>query len=163
MYLFEVGSLSFSNSCPGVGLLTHMVDKEGWALKNWCFPTVMLEKTLERPLDCKEIKSFNPKGNQPWIVIGRTDAEALMLQSFGYLMWTADSLEKTLMLGKTEGGRRRGQQRMRWLDGITDSLDMNLGKLWVMVRDRESWGAVVHGVVNSWTQLCDWTTTLQFI
>ena len=76
MYLFEVGSLSFSNSCPGVGLLTHMVDKEGWAPKYWGFPTVVLEKTLERPLDCKEIKSFNPKGNQPWIFIGRTDVEA---------------------------------------------------------------------------------------
>ena len=95
--------------------------KESWVLKNWCFQTSVLEKTLESPLDCKEIKPVHPKGNQSWIFIGRTDAEAETP-----ILWppdAADSLEKTLMLGKIEGRRRRGQQRMRWLDGITDSMD----------------------------------------
>ena len=90
--------------------------KEGWAPKNWCFQAVVLEKTLESPLDCKEIKSVNPKGNQPWIFIDRTDAE-LKLQYFGLLIGRVNSLEKTLTLAKIEGKRRRGQQKMWWLDG----------------------------------------------
>ena len=96
--------------------------KEGWVPKNWCFWTVVLEKTLESPLDCEEIKPVNPKGNQPWIFIGRNDAEAetAILQPPDA---RTNSLEKTLMLGKIEGRRRRGQQRMRWLGGITDSMD----------------------------------------
>ena len=113
--------------------------KEIWVLKNWCFWTVVLEKTLESPLDCKEIKPVNPKGNQSWIFTGRTDAEIEAL-IFGYLMWKADSLEKTLMLGKIEGGRRRGWQRMRWLDGITDSVDMSWvgsGSWWWTVKPGE--------------------------
>ena len=97
--------------------------KEDWALKDWCFWTVMLEKILESPFDCKEIQPVHPKGDQSWVFIGRTDAKA-ETPIFGHLMWRADSFQKTLMLGKIECGRSRGWQRMRWLDGITDAMDM---------------------------------------
>ena len=101
-------------------------------------------------MDFKDIQPVHPKGDQTWVSIGRTDAE-LKLQYFGHLMGRADSFEKTLMLGKIENRRRRGPQRMRWLDSITDSLDMNLSKLQVIVEERGGWHAVVHGVAKSRT------------
>ena len=148
-------SYAFSSSHVWIWELDH---KEGWALRNWCFWVVVLEKTVESALDYKEIKPVNPKGNQSWIFIGRTDAEAE-----APTLWPHDAKswftgKKTLMLRKTES-RRRGWPKMRWLDGITDSMHMNLSKFWEMVKDRETRGAAVPGVTKSRTQLSKWTTT----
>ena len=148
-------SYGFSSSRVQMWELDH---KEGWVVKDWCFQTVVLEKSLVSPLDSKEIKPVNPKGNQPWIFIGRTDSEAE-----APILWPPDV--KSWLTGAPDAGKylkakkRRGWQRMRWLDSITDSMDMNLNKLHETVKNRGAWHAAVHEVTKSWTRLIDWAKT----
>ena len=147
-----VKAMVFSSSHVWVWELEY---KDSWASKNWCFWTVMLEKTLDSLLDYKEIQPVHPKGNQSWIFIGRTDAE-----DETPILWPSDGknwlIEKTLILGKIEGRRRRGWQRMRWLNGISDRLDMSLSRLQDLVV-QQALRVAVHGLTNSWIQLSDWS------
>ena len=147
-------SYGFSSSHVWMWELDH---KESWAPKNWCFRTVVLEKTLECPLNSKEIKPVNPKGNQLWIFTRRTDGEAE-----APILWLPD--RKSRFIGKDcDAGKdwrqlEKGQQRVRLLDGIIDSMDMSLSKLWEIVKDRKAWHATVRGVSKSQTLLSNWTT-----
>ena len=152
-FVWQSQSYGFSSSHVQVWELNH---EDGWTLKNWCFRKLVLEKLLRFPWTTRRsnqsiLGKINPEDSLEGLML------KLKLQYFAHLVWRAVSLEKTLMLGKIEGRRRKGWQRMRWLDNITDSMDMRLNKLQMMVKDREAWRVAVHGVTKSWTRLSDWT------
>ena len=148
-----LSSQGYGFSCDHVWMW-ELDCEESRAPKNWCFWTAVLEKTLESPLDCKEIQPVHSKGDWSWVFLEGTMLK-LKLQYFGHLMWRVDSWEMTLMLGGIGGRRRRGQQRMRRLDGITDLMDVSLNELRKLVMDREAWHAVIHGFAQRRTRLSD--------